>query len=97
MRRDHFNHTASHVNKRLEEGSEKQDLWNLVAGSELLTLEEMYSNAELLMIAGTETTGIRPLLSIILVAILTLLSFSFPANWCNTLSREKSGQDENFN
>ncbi|KAI0874262.1 cytochrome P450 [Hypoxylon argillaceum] len=57
MRRDHFNHTASHVNKRLEEGSEKQDLWNLVAESELLTLEEMYSNAELLMIAGTETTA----------------------------------------
>jgi len=57
MRLDHFNHTVTRVNKRLREGSEKQDLWDLVLDSEVLTLDEMHINAELFMTAGTETTG----------------------------------------
>lgn len=57
MRHDHFDHTVSRVNKRLNEGSGKQDLWDFVVGSEALTLKEMHVNAELFMAAGTETTG----------------------------------------
>ncbi|KAI3340200.1 cytochrome P450 [Ustulina deusta] len=57
MRHDHFNHTVMRVNKRLNEGSEKQDLWDFILESETLTLKEMHVNAELFMAAGTETTA----------------------------------------
>ncbi|KAI1183022.1 cytochrome P450 [Nemania serpens] len=57
MRHDHFDHTVSRVNKRLNEGSQKQDLWDLVVDSQTLTLKEMHVNAELFMAAGTETTA----------------------------------------
>ncbi|KAI1124054.1 cytochrome P450 [Nemania abortiva] len=57
MRHEHFNHTVSRVNKRLNEGSAKQDLWDLIVESEVLTLKEMHVNAELFMAAGTETTA----------------------------------------
>ncbi|KAI8945450.1 cytochrome P450 [Xylaria longipes] len=57
MRHEHFNHTVMRVNKRLNQGSEKQDLWDFVVGSEALTLKEMHVNAELFMAAGTETTA----------------------------------------
>ncbi|KAK5637394.1 hypothetical protein RRF57_013106 [Xylaria bambusicola] len=57
MRHDHFNHTVMRVNKRLNNGSDRPDLWNFILKSETLTLEEMHVNAELFMAAGTETTG----------------------------------------
>lgn len=57
MRLNHFQHTVTRVDKRLKEGSDKPDLWNLVEESNILTIEEMYNNAELFMTAGTETTG----------------------------------------
>ncbi|KAI1420079.1 cytochrome P450 [Xylaria sp. FL1777] len=57
MRHDHFNHTVMRVNKRLNKGSEKQDLWDFILESETLTLKEMHVNAELFMAAGTETTA----------------------------------------
>lgn len=57
LRSNHFDHTAVRVNKRLKEGSDKPDLWNLVVESNVLTLDEMHINAELFMAAGTETTG----------------------------------------
>ncbi|KAI0102630.1 cytochrome P450 [Nemania sp. FL0031] len=57
MRHEHFDHTVSRVNKRLNEGSSKQDLWDLIVESEVLTLKEMHVNAELFMAAGTETTA----------------------------------------
>ncbi|KAI1153642.1 cytochrome P450 [Nemania diffusa] len=57
MRLDHFNHTVSRVDKRLENGSTKPDLWNLVEESNTLTPGEIYTNAELFMTAGTETTA----------------------------------------
>ncbi|KAH6639942.1 cytochrome P450 [Truncatella angustata] len=57
MRLDHFNHTVSRVDKRLKEGSDNPDLWNLVVESNILTLKEMHTNAELFMLAGTETTA----------------------------------------
>ncbi|KAI0975079.1 cytochrome P450 [Xylaria arbuscula] len=57
MRHDHFNHTVTRVNKRLNNGSEKRDLWDVILESETLTLQEMHVNAELFMAAGTETTA----------------------------------------
>lgn len=63
MRHEHFNHTVMRVNKRLNQGSEKQDLWDFIVGSEALTLNEMHVNAELFMAAGTETTGMQPCLA----------------------------------
>lgn len=62
MRDSHFKYTADRVNKRLETGSDRPDLWNLVLSAEEegergLTHDEMHSNAELLMVAGSETSG----------------------------------------
>lgn len=56
MKRDHYNHTATRVDKRLKQGSGKQDLWKYVLESNILSRGEMYSNAEIFMSAGTETT-----------------------------------------
>ncbi|ETS80734.1 hypothetical protein PFICI_08263 [Pestalotiopsis fici W106-1] len=57
MRLDHFNHTVERVDKRLRDGSESPDLWNLVEETNVLTVKEMHTNAELFMLAGTETTA----------------------------------------
>ncbi|GAP91231.1 putative cytochrome p450 monooxygenase [Rosellinia necatrix] len=57
MRLDHFNHTVTRVDKRLKNKSHKPDLWNLVEESGVLTTGEIYTNAELFMTAGTETTA----------------------------------------
>jgi cytochrome P450 len=59
QREAHCAFSADLVNKRLKEGSEKSDVWNLVLDDEgnSLTLEEMHSNAEVFMLAGSETTG----------------------------------------
>ncbi|KAI1494267.1 cytochrome P450 [Biscogniauxia mediterranea] len=56
-----YKHTADRVDQRLKEGSEKPDIWSLVVAAQesdsKLSLLEMHSNAELFMIAGSETTG----------------------------------------
>lgn len=62
MRDSHFKYTADRVNKRLETGSDRPDLWNLVQSAEEdggrgLSHNEMHCNAEILMVAGSETTG----------------------------------------
>ncbi|KAI1169570.1 cytochrome P450 [Nemania sp. FL0916] len=57
MRLDYFYHTISRVDGRLQKGSDQPDLWNLVVEADILTKGEMYANAELFMIAGTETTS----------------------------------------
>lgn len=61
LRVEHCKHAEDRVNQRLHEGSDQPDIWNLVMvadGSEKgLTLKEMHSNAELFMIAGSETTA----------------------------------------
>ena len=57
MRYDHFSHTSTRVDKRLREGSEKQDIWSFVVESNMLTVGDMHINAELFMTAGTETSG----------------------------------------
>lgn len=57
----HFRHSADRVDSRLADGSDKPDIWNLLlaedGGEHRLTLDEMHSNAETFMLAGTETTG----------------------------------------
>ncbi|RYP69564.1 hypothetical protein DL771_006079 [Monosporascus sp. 5C6A] len=57
----HCQHSADRVNQRLQEGSDRPDIWNLVMSAEgserELSIEEMHSNAELFMIAGSETTA----------------------------------------
>lgn len=57
----HCKHSEERVNKRLENGSDQPDVWNLVTEATEkgngLTVEEMHSNAELFMLAGSETTG----------------------------------------
>lgn len=57
----HCKHSEDRVNQRLQEGSDKPDIWNLVMSADIseksLSLKEMHSNAELFMLAGSETTG----------------------------------------
>ncbi|KAJ4315047.1 hypothetical protein N0V94_006159 [Neodidymelliopsis sp. IMI 364377] len=57
----HCQHSADRVNQRLQEGSDQPDIWNLVISAQetgnALSLEEMHSNAELFMLAGSETTA----------------------------------------
>ncbi|RGP77130.1 hypothetical protein FLONG3_4645 [Fusarium longipes] len=56
----HFKHSAERVNRRLEKGSDQPDIWNLVLDAKEgkgLTVDEMHSNAELFMLAGSETTA----------------------------------------
>lgn len=61
QREAHCQHSADRVNQRLREGSDQPDIWNLVISAQeagnALSLEEMHSNAELFMLAGSETTG----------------------------------------
>lgn len=60
MRRSHAQHTISRVDQRLARGSTQPDLWNLVVtdeGEKKLSLQEMYNNADVFMLAGTETTA----------------------------------------
>ncbi|KAI5925904.1 cytochrome P450 [Camillea tinctor] len=56
-----YRHTADRVDQRLKEGSDKPDIWSLVIAAQesenRLSLMEMHSNAELFMIAGSETTA----------------------------------------
>ncbi|KAI0023554.1 cytochrome P450 [Xylariomycetidae sp. FL0641] len=61
QRKEHCKHSADRVDQRLEQGSDQPDIWNLVisakeSGDEL-PLGEMHANAELFMLAGSETTG----------------------------------------
>lgn len=56
----HCRHSEERVNQRLESGSTQPDVWNLVLAAKEgkeLTIKEMHSNAELFMLAGSETTG----------------------------------------
>lgn len=60
QRRTHCQFSADRVDQRLREGNlGKPDVWRFVedAEDEKLSLKEMHSNAELFMLAGSETTG----------------------------------------
>jgi cytochrome P450 len=76
MQREHFGYCVTRVTKRLEKGRATSgiDLWDLVLkegekGEVGLSREEMDSNADLFMIAGTETTA--TLLSGLIYLLLT--------------------------
>jgi len=61
-RLNHFNHSVTRVNKRIEQGRESEgvDLWDLVLSQKEgrgLSRSEMDSHASVFMIAGTETTA----------------------------------------
>ncbi|KAK8027908.1 hypothetical protein PG991_004964 [Apiospora marii] len=58
----HCKRSANLVDQLLREGSHQEDLWKLVSddaekSESKLSLKEMHSNAELLMLAGSETTA----------------------------------------
>ncbi|ORY57768.1 cytochrome P450 [Pseudomassariella vexata] len=56
----HCKHSAERVDQRLAEGFDHPDIWNSVLSAQDgrgLSLEEMHSNAELFMLAGSETTA----------------------------------------
>jgi cytochrome P450 len=58
----HTQFSADHVDERVREGSRgRPDIWALVDSAQntdaKLTREEMHSNGELFMLAGTETSG----------------------------------------
>ncbi|GKU06478.1 cytochrome p450 monooxygenase [Fusarium langsethiae] len=56
----HCKHSEERVNRRLENGSDQPDVWNLVLAAKEgkgITVKEMHSNAELFMLAGSETTA----------------------------------------
>lgn len=63
MKTEHWNHTVERVDRRLERGPGHPDIWSLVMEREgegeggKLTVGEMHTNAELFMLAGSETTG----------------------------------------
>ena len=60
MKSDLFKHSADRVDERLKKGSDQPDVLNLVMSAnegEGLSVEEMHSNAELILLAGSETTG----------------------------------------
>lgn len=56
---EHFQYSADRVDRRLEKGTDKPDIWNLVLknGTGQLSTGEMHSNAATFMLAGTETTA----------------------------------------
>ncbi|KAF4785653.1 hypothetical protein HER10_EVM0008443 [Colletotrichum scovillei] len=56
----HCKHSEDRVNQRLQDGSDQPDVWNLVLAAKEgkgLSLEEMHSNSEIFMLAGSETTA----------------------------------------
>jgi len=59
MKYNHFRFSADRVDRRLERGSDKPDIWNLVLSAQddkKLSLEEMYCHADVFMLAGSETS-----------------------------------------
>ncbi|KAH7062264.1 cytochrome P450 [Macrophomina phaseolina] len=58
--RMHFQFAAERVDRRIERGSERPDIWNLVLRQpegERLDRGEMHANASIFMLAGTETSA----------------------------------------
>src|SRR3954454_15757045 len=59
MREVHYKYSADRVDRRLATQTDRPDIWSLVLrkGENALSLDEMHSNGDLFMIAGTETTA----------------------------------------
>lgn len=77
MKYNHFRHSADRVDKRLRDGSENPDIWNLVISAQekdRLTLEEMYVNSEVFMLSGSETTGMSMISFRGVDAVITLIT-----------------------
>ncbi|OAA68551.1 Fum2 [Niveomyces insectorum RCEF 264] len=58
--REHNQHSIERVDRRLGAHHDKPDIWNLVLRQpegRRLTVNQMYANADLFMLAGTETTA----------------------------------------
>lgn len=56
----HHQHSAERVDRRLKLGRDQPDIWNLVLSQpegRRMAVEEMHANADLFMLAGTETTA----------------------------------------
>lgn len=56
----HFQHSAERVDRRLKLQRDQPDIWNLIISQpegRRLTVEQMHANADLFMLAGTETTA----------------------------------------
>ncbi|KAF1810767.1 benzoate 4-monooxygenase cytochrome P450 [Eremomyces bilateralis CBS 781.70] len=56
----HFRYSTDRVDRRLVTQTDRPDIWTLVlrqVGEKALSLGEMHANADLFMIAGTETTA----------------------------------------
>jgi len=59
-RQDHFKYSTDRVDRRLAKKTTRPDIWTQVLrqeGDRALSVGEMHSNADLFMIAGTETTA----------------------------------------
>ncbi|EON61526.1 hypothetical protein W97_00741 [Coniosporium apollinis CBS 100218] len=59
-RRAHSQYTNDRVDRRLKKETSRPDIWSLVlsqSGDKCLSVGEMHSNANIFMIAGTETTA----------------------------------------
>jgi cytochrome P450 len=59
-RQAHFKYSTDRVDRRLAAETNRPDIWTQVLrreGDKALSLAEMHSNADLFMIAGTETTA----------------------------------------
>ncbi|GME40721.1 putative cytochrome p450 protein [Neofusicoccum parvum] len=57
-RRKVWDYAVTRVDARLAAGSDKPDLWaEMMARNEGMPVEEMHANAEVFMVAGTETTA----------------------------------------
>ncbi|KAI1857789.1 uncharacterized protein JN550_013052 [Neoarthrinium moseri] len=93
----HCKHAEERVNQRLRQGSNQPDIWNLVMeannSGKGLSLSEMHSNAEIFMLAGSETTAT-------LLSGLTYLLLTNPDKMellCKEVRRTfKTSQDINF-
>ncbi|KAK0629555.1 cytochrome P450 [Bombardia bombarda] len=60
MKNNHHRMASDRVDKRIERGSDQPDIWNLVESAQEgqgLSLKEMHSNGEFLILAGSETTA----------------------------------------
>ncbi|KAH8776279.1 cytochrome P450 [Diaporthe sp. PMI_573] len=56
----HYQHSAERVDRRLKLERDQPDIWNLVLRQpegRRLTVDQMHANADLFMLAGTETTA----------------------------------------
>ncbi|KAI3527974.1 hypothetical protein CSPX01_16579 [Colletotrichum filicis] len=60
MRDEHINFAVKRVDERLEQGTDRGDIWSLVEHNKEqnnITREEMYSSSYEFLIAGSETTA----------------------------------------